>query len=153
MTRYGVNKGWYGNSAGHSLAAKGIKLYASKPSKLKTVLYDPIYYSQKTETLVPFTSIMDAVRQGKSYNQIKAEYASSDAEDIRLKGIKAIETMDGGSTISQMNRNGVDQTVVLANKNPKFKESVKEVLANPQKSSFLHPVKVKSLQDGLRSAK
>ena len=143
MTRYGL-RGWYGNSHGHALAAKGIRLYSKKP------VNEAFFYAQKTETILPFAIILDAVRRGKNYQQIKSEYPSADSEDTRSRGIKAVETMSGSNTLSQIDRNGVDQTIEKAKNNPNFKESVQNVISDPQKSSFIHPIKLKLLQDGMR---
>lgn len=146
MTRYGRSgTGWYGNSHGHSLAARGISLYAKKPK-----LNEALFYAQKQEKDLPFAVIIDHVRKGNTYQQIRSEHPDADAEEVRLRGIKAVETMDGSNVLSRINRNGVDETVEMAKKDRKFRDNVLEVLGDNQRSSFIQKFKIEALRSEMR---
>ena len=133
--------GWYGNSQGHALAARGVRLYARKQT-----LNDPIFYAQKHEESVPMTHILDMVRSGETFDSIKRMHPDADQEDLRRRGIRAIEMSEGNGTLSMLDSNGVDLSVKMADNNPRLKQNMKETLADPQKASFLHSVKVEALK-------
>jgi hypothetical protein len=137
--------GWYGNSQGHALAAKGIKLYAKKSTP---ALVDPVFYARRDKQ-ISFDVILDAVSEGKTYHQIKQAHPDSDSEDLRLRGIKAYEMRSGSNTLSVIDKNGVDSTVRMTRHDPSFKERTNEVLADPQASSFLPVIKVQSIKEGI----
>ncbi len=148
MTRYGIRKGgWFGNSHGHAMAARGITLYAKKTKM------DPLFYANKSEKDIPFAVVMDHVRKGQNYNTVKSQHPDADPEEIRIRGIKALETMDGSNTLSTINKNGVDETLQLAKNDKKFAEQVEVTLADDQRSSFIHPLKISAIKEGIRSIK
>lgn len=136
-------RGWHGNSHGHSLAAKGIKLYARKEP-------ESFFYAQKNEKLLSTTKLADLLKKGASYNEVKKAYPDADAEDIRKRGIKVLESREGNNTLSTLDRNGVDMSVTMAQSSSRFRESVKRVLGNKQMASFLPDVKVAALQKNMR---
>lgn len=144
IRRYG-RSGWFGNSTGHALAAQGVKLYAKKSTPS---LVDPIFYARR-EKQVPFNHIVEMVKEGKTYSQIKQMHPEVDSEDLRASGIKACEARQGTNTLSVLNRQGIDATVRMAGHDPTFKERVHETLKDPQASSFLPSVKVMSLKERL----
>ena len=141
MRSYRRTGGWYGNSVGHALAARGMKLYARKQT-----MTDPIFYAQKREESVPMAHILDMVRSGESFDNIKRMHPDADQEDLRKRSIKAIEMSEGNGTLSMLDSNGVDMSVNMAENSPRLKESMRETLADPQKASFLHSVKVDALK-------
>jgi hypothetical protein len=143
MRMYGKG-GWYGNPQGHAMAARGMRLYASKQR-----LVDPMFYA-KREEMVPASHIMDMVAKGCDYQKMRAMHPDADAEDLRLRGIKAVDQQNAHPTLSELNRNGVDMTAKLAKGSPRFKVRVLEVLHDPQASSFLSPVKVKALKEAVQ---
>ena len=145
MINYRKSGGWRGNSYGHSLAARGVRLYARKQS-----LSDPLFYAKSREDSVPFTHLVDMIREGKSFQEIKRMHPDADSEDLRLRGIKAIENVEGNSTLSTINSNGVDLTVKMANSNKQLKEDIEETLNDGQKASFLAPIKVEMLKKRLK---
>ena len=65
MQKY-KRSGWYGNSQGHALAARGVKLYARKQT-----LVDPLFYAQKREETVGFSHIQDMARNKKTFEEMK----------------------------------------------------------------------------------
>jgi hypothetical protein len=144
MTTY--RKGWFGNSHGHSLAARGIKIYAAK----KTSLVDPLFYAKKHEAQVKFNDLLDDIREGKTYHELLKKYPDADKEVLRKRGIKAIETREGRDTLSMVDANGVDASVHMARNNPRTKERMHDVLHDYQKSSFLPTIKVELLKERLR---
>jgi hypothetical protein len=90
------------------------------------------------------------IREGKSFQEIKRMHPDADSEDLRLRGIKAIENVEGNSTLSTINSNGVDLTVKMANSNKQLKEDIEETLNDSQKASFLAPIKVEMLKKRLK---
>ncbi len=133
--------GWYGNSVGHGLAAKGIrtKYYANKQ-------LDPLFYANKHEEQVPFNEIMDDVRSGLSFDRMKLKYAHADQESLRKRGIQALDTRDGEDTVSVIDRNGVNEQVMMMQHNHDIRDRTIRALQNPQKMSFIHPIKVEALR-------
>lgn len=144
QSRYKQHGGWYGNSQGHAMAARGMRLYASKQ-----VLVDPLFYAQKREEQVSFSQIVDEVKQGSTYDELKVAYPDVDKEDLRMRGIKAISSVEGGTTLSAMDHNGVDVSVKLASMSPSTKRRMLQVLNDRQQSSFLPSIKVDLLKKRL----
>jgi len=137
--------GWYGNPQGHAMAARGICTYASK----NRLMMEPVFYAQKREEQVPFASIVDDVRTGSTFGEISRKHPDADREDLRKRGIKATEVVEGGNSLSMLDRNGVDQTVSLARSNPHIRHRMIETLNNKQKVSFLPEVKADLLKQRL----
>lgn len=134
--------GWFGNPHGHALAARGIKLYAKKQQHL----VDPLFYAKKNEEKVPFTHIKDMAREGSTFNQMMAMHPDADKEDMRLRGIKAIESVEGGNTLSTIDRNGTDTIMKMVEHTPRFAENTWQTLNDAQKVSFLPQPKVEMLK-------
>lgn len=142
--RYG-RSGWFGNPSGHAMAARGIKLYAKRHQELM----QPLFYAQKREAQVPFISIIDRVRQGALLRELQQSYPGVDKEDLRRRGIKAIEYAEGNRTLSAMDVNGIDASVKMARENQRVRQDMRSVLESPQKASFLPQVKVELLRQRL----
>ncbi len=140
MNRY-KKSGWYGNSRGHALAAKGVKLYASKQK-----LVDPLFYARQREEQVPFQHINSMVREGKTFQEMKRMHPDADSEDLRLRGIKAFSD----STLSMLNEHGVDSLVKLAKMNVQTKKRMCVVVHDQQKVSFIPEIKIKLLKERLQ---
>jgi hypothetical protein len=141
MKRYG--RGWFGDRTRHSLAAKGVatsQQYSSYMSR-KQVLAEPVFYARKRESELPFSSITAMVKNGESYQGMKGAYPAADHEDLRLRGITAIEMRDMDNTLSTIDKNGVDKVVQLAEKSPSLREKVLATLRCRQRGSFIAPVK------------
>jgi hypothetical protein len=143
MNRFG--RGWRGDSARHSLAAKGIhtKQYAAR----KAILMEPVFYAQKNETDVPMAHILGMVKNGDTYPEMKRMHPDADAESLRKRGIKAIDSREGNSAMRTIDENGVDKLMLLAKGNSRLKEQVKGALANRQYRSFIADVKVNSIME------
>jgi len=142
---YGGNKGWFGNSQGHALAAKGVRMYAAK----KQVLVDPIFFARKREEFISTYALVDAIRDGISFNDLVAKYPNISAmekEDLRQRGIKSLEMRDGSNVLSNLDRAGIDHSVNLAKENPALKERMLVCLTDSQRSSFIQPQKVEFLK-------
>jgi len=149
MQKYGYKRtGWYGHSHEHALAARGIRLYARK----NQVLMEPLFYAQKQEEKVSFRTLMDEVQEGSSYQDLQRMHQDADKEDLRLRGIKAIEAREGSNMLSLLNKNGVDASVDMAKSNRQMKERMLETLNNRQKASFLQQIKVELLKKRLMEA-
>lgn len=139
MNRY-KKSGWYGNSQGHALAAKGVRTRytASK-------LVDPMFYARQREEQVPFQHISGMARDGLTFQEMKAMHPEADVEDLRKRGVKALSD----SMLSTLSEQGVDSSVKLAMMNSGTKRRMCVVLNDPQKASFLPEVKVKFLKERL----
>ena len=126
MNRYG--RGWRGDSARHSLAAKGVKTkqYAAQKARLM----EPVFYAQKNETDVPMTHIITMVKKGTNYPQMRAMHPDADAESLRKRGVKAIDAVEGNNTMQTIDDNGIDKLGVLMKGNPRLKEQVRTALKN-----------------------
>jgi hypothetical protein len=142
MSRY-KKSGWYGNSQGHALAAKGIRT-SYNASKQKLV--DPLFYARQREEQVPFQHISGMVRKGQLFAEMKRMHPDADPEDLRKRGIKALSD----STLSSIDEQGVDSSVKLARFNAQLKRRMCSVLNDPQKASFLPEIKVKLLKERLQ---
>ena len=138
--------GWFQNSDGHRMAAKGIKLYPDR----KRVLVNPTFYAKKEQAL-PLQQMIVSARQKKTYPELLQQYKDADPEEVRKKGIMANEMVDADNTLSYIDAHGVDATVRMAKLQPDLAKKIQNVLQNPQKRSFLHPVKVASLQKNLNN--
>lgn len=132
--------GWYGHRYEHSLAARGVKM------KMKQQLVDPVFFAQKNEQMVPMSMIRSMVREGLTLSGMMRRVSSADKEDVRQRGIKAIEMRDADDTLSRIDTSGVDSLVVEAKQNPMFQRRVERVLSDSQKSSFLQDEKKRLLQ-------
>jgi len=139
-------KGWFGDSHGHRLAAKGIRLYARK----EQVFVDPVFFAKKREQAVGTYALASDVRDGLTFQEIVAKYPDAEREDLRKRGIRSVEMRTGDGTLTTLDANGVDATAKLAEGSLELRRKMLRVLADPQKSSFLHPQKVELLQERLR---
>lgn len=144
MNRYGKGGGWHGDSKGHSLAAKGVSLYAKKSH-----LMDPVFAAKKSEEELPSSLIMQMVKDGMTFEQIKHEHPDVDSESVRKKGIKAVDACSGSNTMSTLDKNGVDMSVKIAKVNKNFRVSAQESLRDSQKSSYLPEIKAQLLKKHL----
>ena len=127
------------------MAARGMSLYAKKQT-----LVDPLFYARKRETDLPFSHIKDMTRNGLTYQRMLSMHPNADKEDIRLRGIKAIESVEGDNTLSQLDRMDVEMTAKMANDSRSFKANVMGVISDSQKSSFLSAQKVQMLKEKLQ---
>jgi hypothetical protein len=141
--------GWFGNSQGHSLAGRGIRMYVARKSS-EQLLVDPVFYAKKREEQVPTYELARVTRNGMSYDALRRHYPDADPEDLRLRGIKAIEMREGSPVLSELNRSGVDASVTRARENPLLRQRMLVVLKDPVMSSYLQQKKVEFLLDGLR---
>jgi hypothetical protein len=89
--------------------------------------------------------LVDAIRQGMTYQGLVKKYPAADAEDVRRRGIKSIDMMQGSNTLSHVNSSGVDAIVKEASENGDFRERVGVILADPQRRSFIQGPKVEAL--------
>lgn len=140
-----MRHGWFGNPQGHALAARGIRMYAKKESM------SPVFFAQRREEQVPFSILVDMVKDGRSYQDMCREYPVAEKEDVRLRGIKAVETVHGDNTLSLLNRNGIDDSVSMSRSDPNMRNRMLLTIDDRQKSSFMQPVKVEALRSRLRS--
>jgi hypothetical protein len=124
------------------MAARGMRLYARKDS----VLVDPVFYAKKREEQVSSFTLMDHVRVGDTYPNIVAKHPDADKEDVRIRGIKALDVRDGHETLSMINKSGIDESVRVAKENPRLKSRMLSVLSDAQRSSFIPVVKVELLR-------
>lgn len=146
MNRY-KRRGWFGDSQGHSLAAKGIATrYAAK----KTVLRDQIFFASKHEELLPTSHIQEMIQDGWNFQRMQQMHPDVDREDMRQRGIKAWESQHGSNTLSTIDRQGVDASVRVATLDPRFKRSIQNVLDDGQGRSFIPEVKANALSERLR---
>ena len=139
-SRYG--RGWFGQSGRHSLAARGVVTAKAIPrSYSASKAVEPMFYARKRESDLPFSHIAGMVRDGKSYSGMQSMHPGADQEDLRLRGIKAIEMLDMDKTLSTVDKHGVDKTVSLAQSSPRLKVKVVAVLSDRQKGSFIADIK------------
>ena len=136
--------GWKGYSYEHSLARRGIR------TKLGGQKLDPLFYAQKREEQVPFADIMYMIGKGDTVQQMAEKHPDADPEDLRRRGIKAIEAREGRDALSILDRQGVDESMRLAKTNSQFKGDLLRTLEDRQKCSFMHPDKVKLLKEQAR---
>ena len=140
-----MRRGWFGNSYGHSLAAKGMRMYARKDQ----MLMDPVFYAKKKEQQIPLERMMQGIREGKTFYNLVDEYPEADREDIRKKAIRVIDARDGHETLHMLDSNGVDVSVRMATLNPRLRLRMIGILDDRQKSSFLPDQKVQLLRGRL----
>jgi cellulase/cellobiase CelA1 len=136
--------GWFGNSQGHSLARKGIRLY--NKSRL-----DATFYAMKQEMMVPYSDVVSSIRSGKTFEDLRGEHTNADPEKLRRRGIKAIEAQDADNTMTFLEENGIDVILMKFEASPNFKERVNRILDNPQRRSYLHKEKVMALQQRINA--
>ena len=133
-------RGWYGDSQGHALAARGIRRYK------KSKLVDPVFYATKQEKMLPFNHVMDMVKQKKSFYQMQKMHPQVDKEDIRKRAIKAVAMRDADETLTKLERNPVDLSVKMAEESPFFRMKAKDALSDMQKRSLLKEEKAEILR-------
>ena len=149
MNRY--RRGWFGNSQGHALAAKGMALYARKvPSR---PLVDPMFYVKKEEAL-PSSKLLEMLDEGMTLEEIKRVHPDFDEED-RKRALRSLDMRGGNNTLSTIeDTKSVDMLVKQAAVNHTLRANMKEALADKQKSSFLaangSAVKVNILRERLK---
>lgn len=136
-------RGWHGDSRGHSLAARGISMYAKKK-------VDPVFYARKAERKLPFSHIMGMVGQGKSFQEMKAMHPDADHEDLRQRAIRATEIRMADDTIAKLDEHGVDYSVAKAKSSKSFKKSAMSVLNSSVRRSLLKPEKAQALQEKIK---
>jgi hypothetical protein len=145
MSRY-KRGGWYGNSVGHSLAARGIRLYARKDK-------DAFFYAQKKEENIPMTEVSAMVRQNMTFAEMRENRPDVDSEVLRLRAIKVLDNQNGNNTLSFVNSSGVDESVRMAQSSRRFNDNLVSVLSDKQMSSFLPDIKIKALKMSLRGVR
>jgi len=136
-------RGWHGDSRGHSLAARGISMYAKKK-------VDPVFYARKAERKLPFSHIMTMVAKDKSFQEMKIMHPTADHEDLRMRAIRAHEIRMADDTISKLDSQGVDYSVAKAASSKSFKKSALLVLNNNVRRSLLKPKKAIALQERIK---
>lgn len=142
--KYRQKGGWYGDSQGHSLAARGVRLYAHKER-----LMDPVFAARKREEDISFSHMSQMLKEGYNFHQIRQMHPNVDQETVRQQGIKAMDARTGSNTMTMLNSNGVDTTVRMARVNKNVKERAISALHDSQKASFLPEVKVQLLKNRL----
>lgn len=133
--------GWFGNSQGHSLAARGVTVYMKRRT-----MVNPMFYARRSEAAVPFSSISDDVKEKMSMGDLVKRYPSADADEVRRKAIMAIDVTQGKNTMSMLERNGVDETMRAIRRDEGLRVEVREAIGSDWKMSYLHPVKVMALR-------
>jgi hypothetical protein len=140
-----MKKGWYGNSYGHSLAARGVRLYARKPGYV-----DPLFYAQKMETDIPTQHALDMAKKKLFFGDVKEMHPDADSELLRKKMIKAMDAREGTDTLSVLDSQGVDESVKMATFNNLTRTRMLDTLKDPVKMSYLPSAKVKLLETRIR---
>jgi hypothetical protein len=115
------------------------------------MLVDPIFYAKKREEQVPTYKLTEEVRHGATFSELQQAHPDAEKEDLRLRGIRAIDARDGSDTLATINRNGVDDSVRLAQANPRMKQRMVLVLKDRQKVSFIQQIKADLLQKRLEA--
>lgn len=126
--------GWRGNPVGHSMAAKGISIYAAR--KPKRSLVDPLMFAHK-EKAAPFGSLMYAARMGKTFQELRGEYPDANPEDLRRSAIVAAEAVDADDTLTYMDKTGIDDAIRMAKAKPETRQRMLEILRSPSRRSYL----------------
>lgn len=142
--------GWRGNTHGHSLAAKGIRMY---PARRRVSLTAPVFYAQRRSD-IPMSDIMHMARDGKTFPEMMQELGKDyDQNDVRTAGIRAMGSYyaDSDHVLERMDKEGVDRLLTEARRDAKYREEMTRVLDNRQKRSFLHPDKANALERGLKT--
>lgn len=137
--------GWRGDSQGHALAAKGIKLYSKKKG-----FVDPMFLATKREQEMSTAKIRTMVMAGQSFNDMVRDNPDVDQEDLRLRAIQAVDMRRGNRTLSMMNKNGVDLSVSMAKASRGMRESMHLTLRDMQARSLLQAPKVRALDMRLK---
>jgi len=134
-------RGWYGNSQGHAMAARGVRLYAKKTP----VMMRPLFYAQRAEQQAPVFEVREDVRNGLTFSEIRQKYPNADSDTLMKRGREAIDSLNGNSMMSDLSSpsHGVDQ---LVQERPEIRSRVVEVLKNRQMRSFLPQPKVEALE-------
>jgi hypothetical protein len=107
----------------------------------------PTFYALKREDAIPTERLLDDIRAGKTYPDLLRKYRKVDPEQLRKRGIAAMDGYAGGSALSELDKQGVDVSYELAKASQTTKERYLEVLANSQQASFLHPEKRAALRE------
>jgi hypothetical protein len=136
--------GWHGDSRGHSLAARGISMYAKKK------MVDPVFYARKAERKLPFSHIMSMVGNGQSFQEMQRMHPDVDTEDLRKRAIRATEIRMADDTIAKLDEQGVDVSVAKAESSKSFKKSAKSILNSNVHRSLLKDEKAKALQERIQ---
>jgi hypothetical protein len=136
--------GWFGNSQGHALAARGIRMYAAKRHVAE------MFYVVKHEREMPSSDVAAQIRAGKLFFEIAGKHPGHE-EEIRQKGIKAVEALDADATLSTLDRQKVESIVLRAQMSPQFREKARGVLDNAQRRSFLKQEKATLLDERLKA--
>jgi len=152
LNRYSYRRGWFGNSQGHALAARGVRLYARKVPVRPLV--DPMFYVKREEKL-PTSHLLYMVDKGMTLEEMKRQYPDMDEED-RKRVLRAMDGRAGNNIYSLIDdTKSVDSLVQQARVNPSLRERMYAALKDPQKSSFLaangSAVKVNILRERLEA--
>jgi NADPH-dependent glutamate synthase beta subunit-like oxidoreductase len=138
-------RGWHGNSYGHSLARRGFRLYAKKDR-----MTEPIFYARKREEEIPQFRVLQMAKSGMTFKEMQEAHPDADVEELRQRGIRAIDTVNGADTLSRIDRSGVDELVKYAQNSLMMKDRVKEAITDRQQSSFIQKPKVEALRERLK---
>lgn len=137
-------RGWFGDSKGHSLAAKGVRLYSRKKE------LDNALFFAKQEQSIPTPDIHQMAIRGMTLDEMQRKYPDSDKEDLRRRGIRAVEGIDANNMLSLVESSSERMLLDMSAKDERFKKDVIKVLSDDQKSSFIHPAKVELLKAQLK---
>lgn len=138
-------RGWFGDSHGHALAAKGVRLYAKKTPKRD------MFYQYMQRKRVPVDAMRTMIRKGVPYEEMKRAYPDVDAEELRLSAIREYDGTRGSNTLQLMNDVRVDTLEEMA-KNPRMKQAMMDVLNNRQGESLLRgkSMMIRAQLEGMR---
>lgn len=133
MEKY-KRRGWYGNSYGHSLAARGIKLYAKKNAS------QPMFFTRQEEK-VPLSLIREMIEEGLTYQDMLTMHESSDEKYLRHRGIQTIDGREGNNVLSSL-YNDNEKVIARKMQDDYFKKKVRNVINDRQKASFIPDAKL-----------
>lgn len=123
---------------------------AARGLSFKRKLSNPTYFSQ-VEKRLSFGDVKSMVESGMTMSEMAAKTGRDPKdEELRQKGILAVETKDADGTLGRINSMGVDQVVRLSQESPSFKSKAQKVLDCPQKRSLLPPEKASVLAERLK---
>lgn len=135
-------RGWFGDSHGHALAARGVRLYAKKDGYV-----DPMFYYNQQEEEMPYADLRYMVDKNMKYEEMCAQYPDADHVSLHKRAIQIIDGRAGSSTLRDMDAMGVDAISKMARVNPRFRYNCAKVLQDAQKASFIPGPKRALLQE------
>lgn len=145
ISRY-KRRGWFGDSQGHSLAARGI---TSRYHAKKRPAQEAIFFAAKEEG-VSASECAEMLRKGMTFDQMMQEKPDVDRETLRQRGIRAWESQHGNNSLSTIDRQGVDMSVRLAMLDPRMKRGMMRALQDRQGRSLIPDVKAVALEKRLQ---